>query len=95
MSIRDIQEAIRAELDETPSYYDFQVQNFQKDGDLWRIEIDPSAVFSEGNRVSVVLDDFFEGAAAWWAGPPKGAGDVLPNGPLPLTTPVSRYSLRV
>ncbi|HOW75521.1 MAG TPA: hypothetical protein P5102_05585 [Candidatus Competibacteraceae bacterium] len=61
MSIRDIQEAIRAELDETPSYYDFQVQNFQKDSDLWRIMIDPSAVFSEGQRVNVVLDDFFEG----------------------------------
>ncbi|MBK8754665.1 MAG: DUF1566 domain-containing protein [Candidatus Competibacteraceae bacterium] len=77
MSIRDIQEAIRAELEETPRYYDFRVQSAQKDGELWRIVIDPSAVFSEGSRVNVVLDDFFEGAAAWWAGPPKGTGDVL------------------
>ncbi len=42
MSIRDIQEAIRAELDETPSYYDFQVQNFQKDSDLWSRKVSGS-----------------------------------------------------
>lgn len=77
MSVIDIRSAIRAELNATPEYYDFKVDQSARDGRLWRISVQPGAVFTDGGLARVVLDDSFDGAAAWWAGPPKGAADVL------------------
>ncbi len=77
MSLSDIRSAISAELDATPEYYDFKVQHSERDGALWRVTVQPGAVFAEGEYTKVVLDDSFDGSMAWWAGPPKGSADVL------------------
>lgn len=77
MSILDIRSAINAELEATPQYYDFKVERSERDGRLWRVSVQTSAAFAESEHARVVLDESFDGAAAWWAGPPKGAADVL------------------
>lgn len=77
MTILDIRSAIRQELEATPEYYDFKVVRSVREGGLWRVTIQPDAVFADGARAHVVLDDSFEGSHAWWAGPPKGAAKVL------------------
>ena len=77
MSISDIRSAISAELEATPEYYDFKVQHRERDGDLWRVTVQPGSAYSEGGYARVVLDDSFDGASAWWGGPPKGAASVL------------------
>ncbi len=77
MSILDIRSAIRAELAATPEHYDFKVARTERDGRLWRVTVQPGAGVAEGGFARVVLDDSFDGSAAWWAGPPKGGADVL------------------
>lgn len=77
MSVLDIRSAVGAELEATPEYYDFKVSRSERDGRLWRVTVQPSAVYAEGGYARVVLDDSFDGATAWWAGPPKGTADVL------------------
>lgn len=77
MSIQDIRSAIRAELADTPEHYDFKVRASVRDGALWRVTVQPGAAYADGEYRQVVLDDGFDGAAAWWAGPPKGGADVL------------------
>ncbi len=77
MSVLDIRSAIRAELAATPEHYDFKVARTERDGRLWRVTVQPGATFADGGFSRVVLDDSFDGAAAWWAGPPRGAADVL------------------
>lgn len=77
MSIPDIRSAIRQELEATPEYYDFKVVRSEREGALWRVTIQPEAVFTDGVRANVVLDDSFESANAWWAVPAKGSAKVL------------------
>ena len=77
MSISDIRSAISAELEATPEYYDFKVQRAERDGNLWRVTVQPGSAFAGGVYTQVVLDASFDGASAWWAGPPKGAASVL------------------
>lgn len=77
MSVLYIRSAIRAELSATPEYYDFKVARTERDGRLWRLTVQPGAAFADGGFSRVVLDDSFDGSAAWWAGPPRGGADVL------------------
>lgn len=77
MTIQQIRSAIGAELEATPEYYDFKVQETTREGDLWRVTVKPGAAHTDGGYSRVVLDDSFDGASAWWAGPPKGAANVL------------------
>jgi len=77
MSIADIRSAIGNEMAATPEYYDFKVRSVTRDGKLWVVSINSTAVFTDGGFANVVLDESFEGAAAWWHGPPKGSGEVL------------------
>ena len=77
MTIQDIRSAISAELEATPEYYDFKVQAIEREQNLWRVTVQPGAVHSDGGYTRVVLDDSFDGASAWWAGPPKGGASVL------------------
>lgn len=77
MSALEIEKAIKAEIDATPGHYDFKIRRIEADGNLWKVFVDTTYIYSEDGKAHVVLDDAFEGADAWWAGPPKGAGDVL------------------
>ena len=77
MIVREIIDAIKAEIEATPCYYDIKVKYCEKDQDLYRVIIDSSLIYSESGHMNIVLDDSFEGSAAWWAGPPKGHGDIL------------------
>lgn len=77
MSVSEIRDAIIAEIEATPSYYDFKVVHSEKDGALWKIQVDTSLVFTESGVANLVLDESLEGAASWWAGRPNGTGDVL------------------
>jgi hypothetical protein len=69
--IRDIQAGIEAELADTPQYLDYRVASIKKEGEVWKVYVDLRDDNSRG------LDESFEGATAWWAGPPKGGADVL------------------
>jgi DNA replication ATP-dependent helicase Dna2 len=77
MSILDIRSAIGAELEATPEFYDFRVQKAEREGNLWRVTVQPGAVHAEGGYTRVVLDDSFDGASVWWGGPPRGTASVL------------------
>lgn len=77
MSILNIRSAIEAELAATPEYYDFKVKETARDDHLLRVTVDPSSIYVEGSHTSVVLDDSFDGASAWWAGTPNGNAKVL------------------
>ncbi len=77
MSISEIQSAILSESQDTPEYFDFKVRHSKSEGNLWRVSVDSGLVFVDGNRGHIVLDESFEGATAWWAGPKKGGGEVL------------------
>lgn len=77
MSVLDIRSAISQELEATPEYYDFKVVQSVREAGMWRVKIQPEAVFADGERAHVVLDESFEGAKAWWAGPFKGGAEVL------------------
>lgn len=68
----DIREAIREELEDTPEFLEFVIEDRIQDGQLWTISVDMTQTLrTEG------LDESLEGAAAWWPGPPKGGADVL------------------
>lgn len=77
MSLVDIRSALVAELEATPEHYDFKVACSERDGALWRVTVQPGAVYADGRPAQVVLDDSFDGASAWWSGPPKGSAQVL------------------
>jgi len=77
MTVADIQSAIRAELDATPEFYDFRVHKSEPEANLWRVHVQPGAVSAGGTSTRVVLDETFDGSAAWWAQPTKGAASVL------------------
>lgn len=70
--IDDILDGINAELEDTPEFLEFRIENCIRDGEIWQVTIDSTQTFhSEG------LDESLEGAAAWWSSPSKGGADVL------------------
>jgi DNA replication ATP-dependent helicase Dna2 len=82
MSLADLRSALNAELSATPEYYDFKVQQAERDGALWRVTLEPGYVFAEGQRpgaasAQALLDDSLDGASAWWGAPTKGGASVL------------------
>lgn len=72
MSVLDIRSAISQEREATPAYYDFKVLESALEDGLYRITIQPQAVFPK-----VVLDESLEDAEAWWPKPHKGSAKVL------------------
>jgi len=69
---RDFVCALEEELRVSSKPLKFRVQETITEGPgLFRLFIDPFAYGARG------LDESLEGAAAWWAGPPKGTADVL------------------
>ncbi|MBK1615531.1 DNA helicase [Rubrivivax gelatinosus] len=82
MSLAEIRSALAAELEATPSYYDFKVRQLEREGTLWRVTLEAGYVYAEGQRpghasAQVLLDDSLDGAAAWWGAPNKGGASVL------------------
>ena len=82
MSLSDIRSALRDELEATPEHYDFKVLASVRDGPLWRVTLQPGYAWAEGQYAAqLMLDDSFDGASAWWGGPPKGHASVLAIAP--------------
>lgn len=82
MPLAELRAAIAAELAATPEFYDFRVLRREREGELWRITLEPGYVYAEGQRpgaasAQALLDDSLEGAAAWWGAPAKGGASVL------------------
>lgn len=77
MSVADIRAALRAELESTPEYFDFPVLAVEREGDLWRLTLEPGAAWTDLGRMPVALDDAFDDARAWWGAPRKGGASVL------------------
>lgn len=77
MSIAEVRSGISSELEATPEYFDFKVRCTNRDGKLWVVSVNSASVFTDGGFANVVLDESFDGANVWWAGPPKGSGQVL------------------
>ncbi len=78
MSIAEIRAAIEQELAATPEYHDFRVESACREGALWRVSLQPGMAWSAGKPAPhLMLDDSFDGASAWWGGPPKGQAEVL------------------
>jgi hypothetical protein len=71
----EICEGIAAELDKSSEFEEFVVAARQEEGKLWKVFVDLAQYTKSG------LDETLEGAAAWWAGPPKGGADVLSVNP--------------
>ena len=72
-SIDDIRESIYIEIEETPEFLEFSIEQCTQEGNVWRLEVD----VKQTRGPEAVLDESLEGAAAWWPGPPKGSADVL------------------
>jgi hypothetical protein len=70
-TLAEIQRAIAAELQESEESYKFKVQNVERLGPLWSVQINPFQSDTKG------LDESYEESRAWWPGPPNGAADVL------------------
>ena len=75
MSLTELRAAVEAELAATPAYYDFKVLHREAEGALWRVRLEPSYVYAEGQRpgaasAQALLDDSLDGASAWWGGAP-------------------------
>jgi hypothetical protein len=47
MSVADLREALRAELESTPEYFDFPVLAAEAEGDLWRLTLEPGAAWTD------------------------------------------------
>lgn len=78
MSIAEIRAAIEQELAATPEHHDFRVDHCVREGPLWRVTLQAGLAWSGGKPAPhLMLDDSFDGASAWWGGPPKGQADVL------------------
>jgi DNA replication ATP-dependent helicase Dna2 len=71
----DVCEGIAAELDKSSEFEEFVIAARQAEGNLWKVFVDLTQNTKSG------LDETLEGAAAWWAGPPKGGADVLSVNP--------------
>lgn len=72
MSVLDIRSAISQELEATPAYYDFKVRECVFEDGLYRVTVQPQAVYPK-----VVLDESLEDAEAWWPKPHKGSAKIL------------------
>ncbi|MDZ4799233.1 MAG: DEAD/DEAH box helicase [Bryobacteraceae bacterium] len=72
--LTEIVEAIRyeAELSSVPTQW--PIEEARQMGALWKVGLSPRTINDH-------LDESFEGAGAWWAGPPRGSGDVLAVAP--------------
>ena len=68
MTHREIQIGIRSELAKSAEFVEFIVESRLQQGAFWQLTVDSPR---HG------LDETMEGSAVWWAGPPKGAADVL------------------
>jgi DNA replication ATP-dependent helicase Dna2 len=69
---REILNALEEELRVNSKPLKYTVSNVEPDGPrTFKVFINPAESSHRG------LDDSLEGAAAWWAGPPKGSADVL------------------
>ena len=78
MSIAEIRTAIEQELAATPEYHDVRVESAVREGPLWRVTLQAGMAWSGGQPAPhLMLDDSFDGASAWWGGPPKGQAEVL------------------
>ncbi len=71
MTRYEIIRGIDSELSESSKYLDFVVRKSIREQDIWKIFVDMPLGRQRG------LDESYEGAIAWWGGPPKGAADVL------------------
>lgn len=67
----DIRRGIELELDSSTEFLDYVIRRVSLEGNVWAVEVDLNRSTRGG------LDESLEGSAAWWAGPPKGAADVL------------------
>src|SRR3954451_4923876 len=70
----EIVQAIRYEADLNGAPTHWPIHESHRHGELWKIGLAPRTANDS-------LDESFEGAGAWWAGPPKGSGDVLAVSP--------------
>jgi len=70
MSIDNVLGGIKAEMAACSEFEEFVVRKVEQDGSIRK-------VFLNLDRAGGRLDDSLEGSEAWWAGPPKGAADVL------------------
>ena len=77
MPVAEIRAALRAELESTPEWFDFPVVAAERDGDLWRVTIDPAAAWSDLGPAKVALDEALDDARAWWGAPRRGGAGVL------------------
>ncbi|GEM49175.1 DEAD/DEAH box helicase [Deinococcus cellulosilyticus] len=58
---QDIRKALKQEMEDVPSHFDFKVRSKYRDGSIWSVEVD-----TELTRRGVALDESLEGATAWW-----------------------------
>jgi hypothetical protein len=70
MSIDNVLRGIKAEMAASSEFEEFVVRKVEQDGSIRK-------VFLNLDQAGGRLDDSLEGSEAWWAGPPKGAADVL------------------
>jgi DNA polymerase III delta prime subunit len=69
-TIEEILDGISMEARESARVIDCKVQSTSRVGALWQVWLEPF-------QMKEHLDESLEGADVWWAGPPKGAADVL------------------
>ncbi len=74
MQLEEIVQAIRYEADLSGVPTHFPIEEARQLGPLWKVGLSPRTHNDH-------LDESFEGAGAWWSGPPKGSGDVLAVSP--------------
>ena len=77
MPVDEIRAGLRAELESTPEWFDFPVLAAEREGELWRLTLDPGAAWSELGPAKVALDEAFDDARAWWGAPGRGGAGVL------------------
>ena len=70
MWIDNVLGGIKAEMAAASEFEEFVVRKVEQDGSIRK-------VFLNLDQAGGRLDDSLEGSEAWWAGPPKGAADVL------------------
>lgn len=68
---REIRNAIASELQRSAEHLRFIVEKREREGGVWKLTVEMTDRRGRG------LDELLEGSSAWWAGPPKGAANVL------------------
>lgn len=71
IDVPEILDALNDELEETRDAVIFTVEAKEREENVWKIRV------KHDEKRREPLDESFEGQAAWWPGPPKGAADVL------------------